>query len=53
MQLNLHEMSDQGLEDNWLEASTGDMERISDLVQEDLVKPTTSLSVGDPAFRLM
>lgn len=46
MQLNLHEMSDPGLEDNWLEASVGDMDRISDLVQEDLVKPTTSLSVS-------
>ena len=46
MQLNLHELSEQALEDNWLESSTGDMERISDLVQEDLVKPTASLAVS-------
>jgi len=46
MQLHLHEMSDQGLVDNWLTASTGDMERISNLVQEDLVKPTASLAVS-------
>lgn len=46
MQLHLHEMSDQGLVDSWLTASTGDMERISNLVQEDLVKPTASLAVS-------
>jgi len=46
MQLHLHEMSDRGFEGNWLEASTGAMERISDLVQEDLVKPTASLAVS-------
>jgi len=46
MQLHLHEMSDQGLVDDWLTASTGDMERISNLVQEDLVKPTASLAVS-------
>lgn len=32
------------LEDNWLESSTTDMERLSSLVQEDLVKPTASLA---------
>ena len=52
MQMNLHDMSDQGLEDNWLEASMGDMDRIRDLVQEDLVKPTTNLSVSRPPVSL-
>lgn len=44
MQLNLHEMSTDQTEDNWLESSNADMERISDLIQEDLVKPTANLA---------
>lgn len=32
------------IEDNWLESSTGDFERLSNLVQEDLVKPTANLA---------
>ena len=44
MQLNLHELSSDQTEDNWLESSNADMERISDLIQEDLVKPTANLA---------
>ncbi len=36
--------SESAVEDSWLETSTGDMERLSNLVQEDLVKPTASLA---------
>ncbi|KAL8774961.1 MAG: hypothetical protein Q9209_000440 [Squamulea sp. 1 TL-2023] len=45
MQDNLRELaSEPTAEDNWLEKSPGDMERIGTLVQEDLVKPTDSLN---------
>ena len=44
MQLNLHELSSDQTEDNWLESSNADMGRISDLIQEDLVKPTANLA---------
>ena len=44
MQLNLPELSSDQTEDNWLESSNADMERISDLIQEDLVKPTANLA---------
>lgn len=45
MQSHLGELaSDLAGEENWLESSTGDMERLSNLVQEDLVKPTASLA---------
>ena len=44
-QANLRELTNElATEDNWLEASIGDMERLTSLVQEDLVKPTTSLT---------
>lgn len=44
-QTNLRELTGEpAVEDNWLESSTGDMERVSTLVQEDLVKPTASLA---------
>ena len=44
-QSNLRELTGElAVEDNWLESSTGDMERLSNLVQEDLVKPTSSLA---------
>lgn len=45
MQNNLREMaSEPAVEDNWLENSPSDLERIGLLVQEDLVKPTDSLN---------
>lgn len=45
MQSHLGELSNDPAEgDDWLESSTGDMERLSNLVQEDLVKPTASLA---------
>lgn len=45
MQNNLRELaSDPTVQDNWLEDSPSDMERIGTLVQEDLVKPTDSLN---------
>lgn len=44
MQLNLHELSPDQTDDVWLEPSKADMEKISDLVQEDLVKPTATLA---------
>lgn len=45
MQKNLSEltMESEG-EDNWLSAIPSDMTKISELVQDDLVKPTSSLS---------
>lgn len=44
-QANLRELTGElEVEDNWLESSTGDMERLGNLVQEDLVKPTASLA---------
>lgn len=44
MQLNLPELSSDQTEDNWLESSNADMERVADLIQEDLVKPTANLA---------
>ncbi|KAL8909275.1 MAG: hypothetical protein Q9207_000285 [Kuettlingeria erythrocarpa] len=45
MQNNLREMaSEPAVEDNWLENSSSDLERIGLLIQEDLVKPTDSLN---------
>ena len=45
MQTNLREfLSEPEVEDNWLDASPADMEKIRDLVQEDLVKPTANLA---------
>ena len=44
MQISLHEMSADQTEDNWLESNSADMERISALIQEDLVKPTANLA---------
>ena len=41
MQTNLREMSG---DDGWLEATPDDMEKVTSLVQDDLVKPTDSLS---------
>ena len=44
-QTNLREfLSELEVEDNWLDASPDDMEKIRDLVQEDLVKPTANLA---------
>ena len=37
-------LSEADVDDNWLEASPSDMEKISDSVQENLVKPTANLS---------
>ena len=58
MQQNLKEfVTEEGFEDNWLEASPGDMEKISDLTEENLTKPTANLadlmykSVGIRAYR--
>lgn len=45
MQTNLRDfLSEPEVEDNWLDASPDDMEKIRDLVQEDLVKPTANLA---------
>lgn len=45
MQTNLREfLSEPEVEDNWLDASPADMEKIRDLIQEDLVKPTANLA---------
>jgi hypothetical protein len=45
MQGHLRDLTgDLAIEDNWLESSTGDFERLSNLVQEDLVKPTANLA---------
>lgn len=45
MQQNLKEfISDDEVEDNWLEASPADMEKISDLTEENLTKPTANLA---------
>ncbi|KAI9758262.1 MAG: hypothetical protein M4579_003121 [Chaenotheca gracillima] len=41
----LSELSDDDeVDPNWLESSPSDFERLSNLVQEDLIKPTTSLA---------
>lgn len=45
MQLHLRDLAGElAIEDNWLESSTGDFERLSNLVQEDLIKPTANLA---------
>ena len=45
MQTNLRDfLGEPEVEDNWLDASPDDMEKIRDLVQEDLVKPTANLA---------
>ena len=45
MQTNLRELtSEPTIEDNWLESSPNDMERLERLVQDDLVKPTANLA---------
>lgn len=44
-QANLREMADDPtVSDVWLEATPGDFERLSNRVQEDLVKPTANLA---------
>ena len=44
-QANLREMADDPtVSDQWLEAAPGDFERLSNRVQEDLVKPTANLA---------
>ena len=44
-QSSLHELTGGlAVEENWLESSIGDMESLANLVQEDLVKPTTNLA---------
>ena len=45
MQINLREITGEPtVEDNWLESSPNDMERVERLVQDDLVKPTANLA---------
>lgn len=45
MQNNLQEFLSQGdVEEEWLNASPGDMKKINDLVQENLTKPTANLA---------
>ena len=45
MQQNLKEfINEEEIEDNWLEASPADMEKISDLTDENLTKPTANLA---------
>ena len=45
VQTNLRDfLTDPEVEDNWLEASPADMEKIRDLVQEILLKPTANLA---------
>ena len=45
MQSHLFELIDDGeVENNWLDASPADFERLNNLVQEDLVKPTANLA---------
>ena len=41
-QANLRELADRL--DTWLENTSGDFERLSNLIQEDLIKPTTGLA---------
>ena len=43
MQTNLRELTGDS-EDNWLEASPDDMQKLTELVQDDLVKPTANLA---------
>ncbi|CRG82996.1 Magnesium transporter ALR1 [Talaromyces islandicus] len=44
MQMRLHELTDDiDTEDNWLDDSPGDFERLMNLITEDLTKPTESL----------
>lgn len=44
MQNNLHELTGNDDDDDWLEGSPDDMQKITELVQDDLIKPTSSLS---------
>ena len=45
MQLNLRELTGESEEDDdWLSAIPADMEKISELVEDDLIKPTANLS---------
>lgn len=46
MRNNLIELNadDEEVDDNWLDTSPADFERLSNLVQEDLVKPTANLA---------
>jgi hypothetical protein len=45
MQGHLRDLAGElAIEDNWLESSAGDFERLSNLVQEDLIKPTANLA---------
>ena len=44
-QANLQELgTEPGVENNWLESTPEDMDKLSNLLQEDLVKPTSNLS---------
>ena len=43
MQSNLKELTGDP-EDKWLESSTDDMKKVTELVQDDLVKPTANLA---------
>lgn len=45
MQGHLRDLAGElAIEDNWLESSSSDFEKLSNLVQEDLVKPTANLA---------
>lgn len=45
MQGHLRDLTGElAIEDNWLDTSPGDFERLSNLVQEDLIKPTANLA---------
>ena len=45
MQGHLRDLTGElAIEDNWLESSSSDFERLSNLVQEDLIKPTANLA---------
>lgn len=45
MQGHLRDLAGElAIEDNWLESSTSDFEKLSNLVQEDLIKPTANLA---------
>ncbi len=45
MQGHLRDLTgDLAIEDNWLESSMGDFKKLSNLVQDDLIKPTANLA---------
>ncbi|KAI9843557.1 MAG: hypothetical protein M1837_006233 [Sclerophora amabilis] len=45
LRLHLSELSDDDeTESSWLDTSPGDFERLTNLIQEDLIKPTTNLA---------